>query len=53
VLLLTVRAETPDPAAVTELRAAGVEQLVFVKRLTYNSNHYYTEFIQQRVDARR
>jgi hypothetical protein len=23
----------------------GVEQIVFVKRFTYNSNHYYTEFL--------
>jgi len=44
-LLLAARAESPDPAAVAELRAAGVEQLVFVKRLTYSANHYYTEFI--------
>ncbi len=44
-LLLAARAEAPDPAAVAELRAAGVEQLVFVKRLTYSANHYYTEFI--------
>ena len=44
-LLVSARAEAPDPAAVAELRAAGVEQLVFVKRFTYTSNHYYTEYI--------
>jgi hypothetical protein len=44
-LLLAARAATPDPAAVAELRATGVEQLVFVKRFTYSANHYYTEYI--------
>ena len=30
------------PCCVTDI---GVDKLVFVKRLTYNSNHYYTEYI--------
>jgi hypothetical protein len=44
-LLCSARAEAPDPTAVAELRAAGVEQVAFVKRATYTSNHYYTEYI--------
>ena len=27
------------------LLAQGIETLVFIKRLTYNANHYYTEYI--------
>ena len=34
------------PAASADAtKALGFEQVVFVKRLTYNSNHYYTEYI--------
>ncbi len=36
-------------AAVDGLRMpADVEQVIFVKRFTYSSNHYYTEFINSR-----
>jgi hypothetical protein len=28
-----------------KLLKQGIEQIVFVKRFTYNSNHYYTEFL--------
>ena len=28
-----------------KLLAQGIEEIVFVKRFTYNSNHYYTEYL--------
>jgi hypothetical protein len=35
--------KTPPTAALT--MPADVEKILFIKRFTYNSNHYYTEFI--------
>ena len=34
-----------NPAAARRLLAAGVEKLAFIKRYTYQSSHYYTDFI--------
>ena len=31
----------------------NAEKLLFVRRLTYSANHYYTEYINSRLDARR
>jgi hypothetical protein len=50
------RAAAPQPyvpseaekAAWKRLLAQGVERVVFVKRNTYNSNHYYTEFLNSK-----
>ena len=42
---------TDDPAATAETRMAllghssPVDKIVFIKRQTYNSNHYYTEYL--------
>ncbi|MDR3229436.1 MAG: hypothetical protein LBT53_08530 [Puniceicoccales bacterium] len=44
-------AYSPSPAekaAWDKLIARGVEKIVFVKRFTYNGNHYYTEFLNSR-----
>jgi len=43
-----------DPKTIAENRQAlrklmpGVERIVFVRRLTYSANHYYTEYINSR-----
>jgi hypothetical protein len=34
-----------EKAAWNRLMQQGVEKIVFVKRFTYNSNHYYTEYL--------
>jgi hypothetical protein len=31
-----------------KLREQGVEKIVFVKRFTYNANHYYTEYLNSK-----
>ncbi|MDR2512238.1 MAG: hypothetical protein LBD01_00270 [Puniceicoccales bacterium] len=31
-----------------KLTTQGIDKIVFVKRFTYNSNHYYTEFLNSR-----
>jgi hypothetical protein len=36
---------TEEKAAWERLRAEGIDRLAFVKRYTYNSNHYYTEYL--------
>ncbi|MDR1982146.1 MAG: hypothetical protein LBQ39_11105, partial [Tannerellaceae bacterium] len=37
---------SPEEKAVWEqLLKQGIEKIVFVKRFTYNSNHYYTEYL--------
>jgi hypothetical protein len=38
-------AESVLPETRRAVIAAGVDKVVFVKRMTYDSNHYYTEFI--------
>jgi len=38
-------AETVLPATRQAVAAAGVKEIVFVKRRTYDANHYYTEYI--------
>ena len=41
-------AETAPAMAATRARLRemlGVDEVVFIKRFTYTSNHYYTEFI--------
>ena len=39
-------ADSPDPAArARAVEMMGTDKIVFVKRQTYTSNHYYTEFI--------
>ena len=37
--------ETVLPETCQAVVAAGAKEIMFVKRLTYDSNHYYTEFI--------
>lgn len=37
-----------EKATWDQLIAKGVEKIVFVKRFTYNSNHYYTEYLNSR-----
>ena len=44
-LICRAAADESDPQALGSLKAAGVEKIVCVKRHTYNSNHYYTEYI--------
>ncbi|MDR1887150.1 MAG: hypothetical protein LBQ70_04465 [Prevotellaceae bacterium] len=34
-----------EKATWNKLLDSGIEKIIFVKRFTYNSNHYYTEFI--------
>jgi hypothetical protein len=41
-------AEPVHPEAAKPLLDAGVERIVFIKRLTYSANHYYTEYINSR-----
>jgi hypothetical protein len=36
---------TEEKATWDKLLARGVEKILFVKRFTYNSNHYYTEYL--------
>ncbi len=45
--LLAVGAQPPTVDAGLRV-PADVEQVIFVKRFTYTSNHYYTEFINSR-----
>ncbi len=41
--------EAPPPKAAVDVKMpADVEQVLFVKRFTYSSNHYYTEFINSK-----
>ncbi len=47
-LICRAAADESDPQALGSLKAAGVEKIVCVKRHTYNSNHYYTEYINSR-----
>jgi hypothetical protein len=45
-LLLTgYTGQNEEKSVRNRLIEQGVEQIVFVKRFTYNSNHYYTEFL--------
>lgn len=44
VLSLGLHAQADDSAKEI-LRNRGIDKLVFVKRLTYDANHYYTEYI--------
>ena len=37
-----------EKSAWNKLVERGVEKIIFVKRFTYNANHYYTEFINSR-----
>jgi cytochrome c553 len=37
-----------ERATWNKLLARGVEQIAFVKRFTYDSNHYYTEFLNSK-----
>ena len=37
--------ESAQPSLLDAEPPSGVEQVIFVKRFTFNSNHYYTEFI--------
>lgn len=39
-------AAEPTSTAAQQLLAKGIEKLVFIKRLTYQATHYYTEYIQ-------
>ena len=41
-------AKPVEPQAAGALREAGVERIVFVRRITYTANHYYTEYINSR-----
>jgi hypothetical protein len=40
--------DAEERAAWDKLLEQGVEKMVFVKRFTYNSNHYYTEFLNSK-----
>jgi len=50
VFLATLRTALPADSLTTPARKwlldNGIEKLVFIKRLTYNASHYYTEYIQ-------
>ncbi|MDR3269557.1 MAG: hypothetical protein LBT83_10905, partial [Tannerella sp.] len=39
------RPNVEEKATWDKLMAQGIEKIVFVKRFTYNSNHYYTEYL--------
>jgi hypothetical protein len=40
--------DTEERAAWNKLQGQGIEKIVFVKRFTYNGNHYYTEYLNSK-----
>jgi len=45
IAILCLNQASAERSASSALLAQGIEKIVFAKRYTYNSNHYYTEFI--------
>lgn len=43
--LLSLGLLAMTPSAAASKMSADVSQVIFVKRLTYSANHYYTEYV--------